>query len=147
MAEALSIKVLFFDTVSLMPIGNAVSVNTLEELLQNSDFVSVNVSSLPENKHLISKPQLDIMKKGSFLINTSYGDAVDGFALADAIKSGHLGGAAIDAHPESNTPGNGSSKFTSPLQNVRNVILTPNYGNSGTVNISFINNRIFHPCW
>lgn len=129
MAEALSIKVLFYDTISLMPIGNAVAVSTMDELLQKSDFVSVNVSSLAENKNLISKSELEQMKKGSFLINTSYGDAVDAVALAESIKSGHLGGAAIDSHSESVTPDKGSTKFTSPLQNVKNVILTPHYGN------------------
>ncbi|KAI8930334.1 D-isomer specific 2-hydroxyacid dehydrogenase [Entophlyctis helioformis] len=122
MAEALSLRVLFYDAVSLMPIGRAQPTDSLDELLAQSDYVSLNISASPENVNLFNKDVIAKMKKGSCLINVSAGDAVDQQALADAIKSGHLAGAAIDIHP----PGSVSSKtFTSPLQNVPNVILTP----------------------
>ncbi|KAJ3305411.1 hypothetical protein HDV03_001505 [Kappamyces sp. JEL0829] len=125
MAEALSIKVLFYDTVSLMPIGNSVAVTSLSELLTKSDFVSVNITASPENKNLFGKEQFAMMKKGAFFLNASYGEAADINALAEAIKSGHLGGAAIDAYPSA--PSKGEKKFQSPLQNLPNVILTPQY--------------------
>lgn len=128
MAEALSIKVLFYDTVSIMPIGNAVAVTSMSELLAQSDFVVVNVTSSLENKHLMGKEQFELMKKGAFFINAGYGDVADHQALAQAIKSGHLGGAAIDTYPEETLPKKGQAKLVSPLQGLRNVILTPSYG-------------------
>ncbi|KAJ2998420.1 hypothetical protein HDV02_004535 [Globomyces sp. JEL0801] len=117
MAEALSIKVIFYDLMALMPI---VTVSSVDELLAQSDFVSLHVTCHPDNKHLIGKEQLLKMKKGIDL-------KVDHEALAEVIKSGHLGGAAIDVFPDSDTPVKSNSKFTSPLQNLRNVILTPAY--------------------
>ncbi len=76
MAEALSVKVIFYDVISLMPIGNAVAVSSLKELLEKSDFVSVNVSPTVENKNLFDKEQFAIMKKGAFFLNASYGEVV-----------------------------------------------------------------------
>ena len=128
LAEALGIKVLFFDQVSIMPIGNSVAVTSLEELLGKSDFVSINITHCQENKGIFDVEQFRSMKKGSFLINAGFGDAVNQESLADAIKSGHLGGAAIDVFPEGVVPSKGVSKFVSPLQNLPNVILTPSYG-------------------
>jgi D-3-phosphoglycerate dehydrogenase len=129
MAEALSLRVIFFDSVALMPIGRASPCSSLQELLQTSDFVSINVSTMPENKHMIGKKELALMKPKSYLINTSFGDAVDPEALAEAIKSGHLAGAAIDSFPQkSELDAQTSGKFVSPLQNLPNVILTPHYG-------------------
>ena len=130
LAEALSIKVLFYDQASIMPIGNSVAVASIDELLQKSDFVTINITHCLENKGIFGAEQFERMKKGSFLINAGFGDAVDQAALAQAIKSGHLGGAAIDVFPEGLEPVKGvSSKFLSPLQNQPNVILTPSYGN------------------
>lgn len=128
LAEALSIKVIFYDQASIMPIGNSVAVASLDELLQSSDFVTINITHCHENKGLFLAEQFQRMKKGSFLINASFGDAVDHAALAQAIKSGHLGGAAVDVFPEGVEPVKGVSKFVSPLQNLPNVILTPHYG-------------------
>ncbi|KAJ3106412.1 hypothetical protein HDU97_006397 [Phlyctochytrium planicorne] len=126
MAEALSMRVIFYDTVNLMPIGRAEQKLTLDELLTESDFVALNVSAIPENNKMIGEAQLAKMKKGSFLINTSCGESVDVNALAAAIKSNHLAGAAIDVFPSE--PKSRSDKFSSPLQNLSNVILTPHIG-------------------
>jgi D-3-phosphoglycerate dehydrogenase len=129
MAEALSLRVIFYDSVALMPIGRASPCASLHELLQSSDFVSINVSTMPENKHMIGKKELALMKPKSYLINTSFGDAVDPEALAEAIKSGHLAGAALDSFPmKSELDAQATGKFVSPLQNLPNVILTPHYG-------------------
>lgn len=125
MAEALSMRVIFYDTLALMPIGRAQPVNSLNELLEQSDYVSISISSEAENKNLIGKEQIQKMKKGAYLLNHSYGHAVDLDALAEAIKSGHLRGAGIDVFPEEPVK---SKEFKSVLQNAFNVILTPHYG-------------------
>jgi D-3-phosphoglycerate dehydrogenase len=123
MAEALSLKVLFYDITSIMPIGRAEPCASLESLLAASDFVALNVSSLESNVKMFGAKQFATMKQHSYFINTSFGDAVDHDALADSIKSGHLGGAAIDVYPsKSNTAPN-------PLVGLKNVILTPRIGN------------------
>ncbi|KAJ3203854.1 hypothetical protein HDU67_009896 [Dinochytrium kinnereticum] len=128
MAEALSLRVIFYDTVNLMPIGRAEQKLTLDDVLAESDFVAINVSPLVENDKMIAAPQFAKMKKGSFLINTSYGDAVDLDALADAVKSGHLAGAAIDVFPQSQSPKSRKDRFESVLLGLPNVILTPHIG-------------------
>ncbi|KAK5666302.1 D-3-phosphoglycerate dehydrogenase 2 [Batrachochytrium dendrobatidis] len=122
MAEALSICVIFYDELSLMPIGRAKPVDTLDELLAKSDYVAINITSTPENDGLFDKNMLAKMKQGSYLINASASEAVDHAALADAIKSKHIAGAAIDAIPAHEIDG---KTFKSPLQSARNVILTP----------------------
>jgi D-3-phosphoglycerate dehydrogenase len=127
MAEALSLKVIFYDTLANMPIGRAEPRSTMDQVLQESDFISIHVSTLPENKHMFSEKEFAKMKKNSYLINCSYGDAVDNDALAKAISSGHLKGAGIDAHGE-NEPKNNKGEFKSPLIGLPNVILTPHYG-------------------
>ncbi|KAJ3415695.1 hypothetical protein HDV05_004373 [Chytridiales sp. JEL 0842] len=126
MAEALSMQIIFYDNVALMPIGRAMPKNTLDELLVESDFVALNVSSIPENVKFIGEKQLAKMKKGSYLINASFGDAIDLDALAASLKSGHLAGAAIDCFP--NQPKTKSTNFTNPLMGLKNVIMTPNIG-------------------
>jgi D-3-phosphoglycerate dehydrogenase len=125
MAEALSLRVIFFDSVQLMPIGRATQCASLKELLQKSDFVSINVSHTVENINLIGKNELALMKPKSYLINTSFGEAVNHDDLAEAVTSGHLQGAAIDSFP---TEVENTIPFKSVLQNLRNVILTPHYG-------------------
>eukprot|EP00842_Homolaphlyctis_polyrhiza_P006929 jgi/Hompol1/825/HPOL_003436-RA len=122
MAEALSLHVIFYDSASVMPIGRAEAMSSIEELVAQSDYVAINITPTPENRGLFGKDLIAKMKKGSYLINVSSEDAVDHQALADAIKDGHIAGAAIDAVPTSSING---AKFTSPLQKMRNVILTP----------------------
>ncbi|KAJ1569163.1 hypothetical protein HK405_009038 [Cladochytrium tenue] len=105
-----------------MPIGRAESKPSVDAVLASSDFLVLNVEAAPENVGLIGKKELAVMKKGSYLINPSFGDAVDIPALADALSSGHLEGAAIDAEPSG---GASAGDALAPLQGLKNVILTP----------------------
>ncbi|KAI9332241.1 D-3-phosphoglycerate dehydrogenase [Obelidium mucronatum] len=126
MAEALSLQVVFYDTNSVMPIGRATSRKTLDELLKESDYVALNVTSTPENVKLIGKRELGLMKKTSYLINASYGEAVDIDALAEAVKSGQIRGCALDVFP--NQPNGKKAEFKTPLMGLKNVLMTPNIG-------------------
>jgi D-3-phosphoglycerate dehydrogenase len=126
LAEDLGMRVLYFDIISKLPLGNAKNCNSLTELLKESDFVTLHVPATAQTKWMINTAQLEAMKKGSFLINASRGTVVDIPALVDALKSKHLAGAAIDVFPEEpeiNTP-----SFISELQGLPNVILTPHIG-------------------
>eukprot|EP00172_Hildenbrandia_rubra_P001980 Plantae.Rhodophyta-Hildenbrandia_rubra.ctg26253.p1 GENE.Plantae.Rhodophyta-Hildenbrandia_rubra.ctg26253~~Plantae.Rhodophyta-Hildenbrandia_rubra.ctg26253.p1 ORF type:complete len:296 (+),score=75.69 Plantae.Rhodophyta-Hildenbrandia_rubra.ctg26253:410-1297(+) len=125
---AVGLKVVYYDVVKKLCIGNAKECESLEELLGMADFVSLHVPKLESTNGLIGKRELGLMKKGAMLLNASRGTVVDIDALAEAIKSGHIGGAAIDVYPSepaSNGPG-----FESPLQGLPNVILTPHIGGS-----------------
>jgi D-3-phosphoglycerate dehydrogenase len=124
MAEALSLKVLFYDCLSLMPLGRAQPMDSLTSLLEQSDFVSINISCTEENKNLFSKEILQKMKKDSYLINTSFGEAVDLDALAEYIQQGHLKGAAIDVYPESFLSSTCNLLKEHKLTQVPNVILS-----------------------
>ncbi|MAE75048.1 MAG: phosphoglycerate dehydrogenase [Bdellovibrionaceae bacterium] len=128
LAEGMGMKVLFYDVIKKLPMGNAQSIETLEELLSQSDFVSLHVPETPETKNMISKQQLMHMKEGGFLINASRGTVVVIEHLVEALKSGHVGGAAVDVFPEE--PKNNQEAFHSPLQGLANVILTPHIGGS-----------------
>ncbi|MGZ3452895.1 MAG: phosphoglycerate dehydrogenase [Polyangiales bacterium] len=128
MAEMLGMQVIFYDRVAKLPMGNNRSVPTLEELLAHSDFVTLHVPETPQTKNMIGAAELAHMKKGSYLLNASRGTVVVIPALAEAIKSGHLAGAAVDVFPEE-PEGNGEG-FQTPLQGLPNVILTPHIGGS-----------------
>lgn len=128
LAEALGLKVIFYDVIKKLPLGNAYSANSLEDLLENSDFVTLHVPEAPETMNLISKRELSRMKKGSFLINASRGTVVVIEDLVAALKSGHIAGCAVDVFPSE--PSSNKEKFESPLQNLSNVILTPHIGGS-----------------
>ncbi len=128
LAEALGMKVLFFDVVKKLPLGNAGVTNSLAELLGKSDFISLHVPETPETRDLISPRELSQMKRGSYLINASRGSVVVIPALVEALKSRHLAGCAIDVFPEE--PASNKDKFVSPLQGLPNVILTPHVGGS-----------------
>jgi len=128
LAESLGLKVVFYDVVKKLPLGNAVAKSSLEELLKVSDFVTLHVPETPETKDMIGAKELAQMKKGSYLINASRGTVVVIEALVDALKSKHIAGCAIDVFPEE--PASNKEKFKSPLQGVPNVILTPHIGGS-----------------
>ncbi|KAF8078687.1 hypothetical protein FPV67DRAFT_72546 [Lyophyllum atratum] len=135
LAESFGIRVLFYDVVNIMPLGSARQVPTLSALLSEADFVTLHVPELPETTNLISTQQLREMKKGSYLINNARGKVVDIPALVEAIKSGHLAGAAIDVFPHepgSNGPGfdDKLNPWASELRTLPNVILTPHIGGS-----------------
>ena len=128
LAEGLGMRVLFYDHTPKLPMGNNVAVASLDELLSRADFVSLHVPETPQTKNLIGAREIGLMRKGSFLLNASRGSVVVIPALAEAIAGGHLGGAAVDVYPEE--PESNSDGFTTPLQKLSNVILTPHVGGS-----------------
>jgi D-3-phosphoglycerate dehydrogenase len=128
LAESLGMKVVFYDIETKLPLGNASAVKSLKELLQQSDIVSLHVPETALTKNLINKSNLKYFKQGAILINYARGEVVDLPALAKHLEEGHLGGAAIDVFPWE--PEKSGDTFTSPLQGLSNVLLTPHVGGS-----------------
>jgi D-3-phosphoglycerate dehydrogenase len=128
LAEALGMKVAFWDTGSKLPMGNNRACASLRELLQTADFVTLHVPATPATREMIGEAELKAMRKGSYLLNLSRGSVVVLPALADAIRTGHLAGAAVDVYPEE--PESNSDGFETPLRGLPNVILTPHVGGS-----------------
>jgi D-3-phosphoglycerate dehydrogenase len=128
LAEGLGMKVIYFDAETKLPLGNAENVKTLKDLVSKSEIVSLHVPELPSTKNLINKNLLKSFRKGSILINYARGEVVDIDALAKSLSEGHLGGAAIDVFPWE--PEKNGDKFTSPLQGLNNVLLSPHIGGS-----------------
>ena len=120
MAEALGMHVYYYDIEGKLPLGNAQSLESLDELIKISDIVTLHVPETPETTNLINKENLSKFKKGSYLLNLSRGNVVDIDALKEALESGHIQGAAIDVFPEE--PKDKNEKFVSPLQGMPNVI-------------------------
>jgi len=127
-AEALGMKVQFYDFLPKNPLGNAKRCETLEECLSSSDFITLHLPSTIQTFHLLSFPQFQFMKKGAYLINTSRGSTIHLPALIKALETGHLAGAAIDVFP--NEPENHQARFITELQGLSHVILTPHIGGS-----------------
>lgn len=127
-AEFMGMKVVFFDIAAKLPMGNNHAVKTLDELLGQSDFVTLHVPETPQTRGMIGAHELAAMKPGAYLLNASRGTVVDIPALAEALKSGHVGGAAIDVFPEE--PETNSDGFKTPLQGLGNVVMTPHIGGS-----------------
>lgn len=128
LAEAMGMKVIFYDVVKKLPLGNAQSKVQLGDLLAEADFVSFHVPETPETKNMMTAKEIAKMKRGSFLINASRGTVIQIEDLASALKENHLGGAAVDVFPIE--PASNKEKFKSPLQGLKNVILTPHIGGS-----------------
>jgi D-3-phosphoglycerate dehydrogenase / 2-oxoglutarate reductase len=128
LAEGLGMKVIYYDVETKLPLGNATDSGSLKELLLRSDVVSLHVPENPSTKNLINKNNLKYFKKGSILLNYARGEVVDLDALAKALKDGSIGGAAIDVFPWE--PEKNGDTFTSPLQGLPNVLLTPHIGGS-----------------
>ena len=128
LAESLGMKVIFYDTETKLPLGNAESRKTLKELVGKSDVISLHVPELPTTKNMINKNILKFFKPGSILINYARGEVVDLDALAKSLSDGQLGGAAIDVFPWE--PEKNGDTFTTPLQGLSNVLLTPHIGGS-----------------
>lgn len=127
-AEALGMQVLFYDHVAKLPMGNNTTVASLSELLSRSDYVSLHVPETPQTKNMIGAEEIARMRPGAYLLNASRGTVVVIEALADALRRGHLAGAAIDVYPEE--PEANVNEFRTPLQGLPNVILTPHVGGS-----------------
>jgi D-3-phosphoglycerate dehydrogenase len=128
LAEALGMRVVYFDIAAKLPMGNNRPLPTLDALLAESDFVSLHVPATPETRDMIGAAQIARMRKGSYLLNASRGSVVVIPALVEALRSGHLAGAAIDVYPEE--PESNSDGFRTELQRLSNVILTPHIGGS-----------------
>ncbi|MBN8783018.1 MAG: D-3-phosphoglycerate dehydrogenase [Sphingobacteriales bacterium SCN 48-20] len=128
LAEALGMKVMFYDTETKLPLGNAADGKTLKDVLSKSDVVTMHVPETAQTKNLINKSNLKYFKKGSILINYARGEVVELEALRKYIVDGHIGGAAIDVFPWE--PEKNGDRFQTPLQDLPNVILTPHIGGS-----------------
>lgn len=128
LAEAFGMRVLYHDVVPRLPMGNAQQLPTLDALLPRVDVLTLHVPEDPSTRNLIDAERLRRMRRGSYLINASRGTVVDIDALAEALRSGHLGGAAIDVFPRE--PRSNDEPFESPLRGLPNVILTPHIGGS-----------------
>ncbi|MGZ8524569.1 MAG: phosphoglycerate dehydrogenase [Chitinophagaceae bacterium] len=128
LAEAMGMKVIFYDVETKLPLGNATDGKTLKDVLGKADIVTLHVPETGQTKNLINKANLKYFKKGSILINYARGEVVDLEALRKAITEGHLGGAAIDVFPWE--PEKNGDRFQTPLQDLPNVILTPHIGGS-----------------
>lgn len=128
LAESLGMQVIYFDVVTKLPLGNARQVGSMSELLAQADVVSLHVPELASTKNMMAAAQFAQMKKGSIFINAARGTCVDIDALAAALESGHIAGAAIDVFPKE--PKANDEEFLSPLRKFDNVILTPHIGGS-----------------
>lgn len=128
LAEAVGMRVRYYDVVTKLPLGNAVPCRSLKELVSQSDIISLHVPETSQTKNMINKGILKNFRKGSILINYARGEVVDIDALAKALESGQLSGAAIDVFPWE--PEKNGDSFNTPLQQMPNVLLTPHIGGS-----------------
>jgi len=128
LAESLGMRVIYFDIKSKLPIGNAQPVPTLDALLKESHVLSLHVPQDEKTDRLIGANEIAKMRPGAMLVNASRGNVVDIDALANALRSNQLGGAAIDVFPVE--PKSNNDSFESPLRGIDNCILTPHIGGS-----------------
>ncbi len=126
LAEMLGMEVYFYDIIERLPLGNAKPCKSLKELLQTADVITLHMDGRKENTNLISEKEFRLMKEGAILVNTSRGHIVDINALIKYIKTGKILGAGLDVFPKE--PKSNTEPFSSPLQNLENVILTPHIG-------------------
>ncbi len=128
LAEALGMQVYYYDIENKLPLGNARAMDSLKELLESVDAVSLHVPATTETCNMIGATEIACMKPGSYLINAARGNVVDIDALTAALDSGHIRGAAIDVFPTE--PASNQDEFISPLRRYDQVILTPHIGGS-----------------
>lgn len=128
LAEAMGMQVIYYDIATKLPHGNAKQIRELNELLKRSNIVTLHVPSDPTTRNMINAETLKAMRKGAMLVNHSRGDVVDLGAVKKAVNSGKLAGAAVDVFPEE--PEKSGDRFSSVLQGLPNVILTPHIGGS-----------------
>ena len=128
MAEAMGMRVQFFDIETKLPLGNAQAKKSIKEIVSSSDIISLHVPETNQTKNLINKVVLKQFKTGSILVNYARGEVVDLDALAEAIKDKQIAGAAIDVFPVE--PEKNGDAFSTPLQGLSNVLLTPHIGGS-----------------
>ena len=128
LAESLGMKVIFYDTETMLPMGNARAEKSFREVVGKSDIITLHVPELPTTRNMVNKNNLKYFKPGSILINYARGEVVDLDALRKALVEKHLGGAAVDVYPWE--PEKNGDSFNTPLQGLSNVILTPHIGGS-----------------
>ena len=144
LAEAMGMEVYYYDVVEKLQLGNAKKCNTLKELLQLADFVTLHVDGRPSNRNFFGPAEFEAMKDGVIFLNLSRGHVVDIPSLVKHIKSGKIKGTAVDVFPHE--PVNNTEEFVNELRGLPNVILTPHIGGSTSEaqeNIAhFVPNRI-----
>lgn len=127
LAEAIGMRVYYYDVADQLALGNAIRCNSLEDLLNVSDVVTLHIDDNKANNNFIGEREINQMKDGAMLINLARGFVVDIPALVNGLKSGKLGGAAVDVYPEEPRS---NGEFITELQGIPNVILTPHVGGS-----------------
>ncbi|WP_144607084.1 phosphoglycerate dehydrogenase [Algoriphagus algorifonticola] len=128
LAENMGMNVFYYDVIEKLALGNATKLDSLDQLLETCDIVSLHVDGRKDNNCLLDKKRIQKMKKGAILVNLSRGHVVEIEALKEAMESGHLRGCAVDVFPEE--PKNNSEPFVSELIGLPNTILTPHIGGS-----------------
>ena len=128
LCESIGMKVIYYDKVDKLSIGNAVKSNSLKPLLEKSDIISIHIDGIKENTNFFGSKEFNLMKKGSVLINYSRGNVLDIDSLIENIISGKLLGAALDVFPKE--PLNNEEEFVSKLIGLKNIILSPHIGGS-----------------
>ena len=130
LAESLGMRVVYYDIETKLALGNVTPVATLDALLPVSDIVTLHVPETAQTAGMMGAREMALMKPGARLINNARGSVVDLPALADALASGHLAGAALDVFP--NEPKGNSAPFECPLRGLDHVMLTPHVAGSTT---------------
>lgn len=135
LAEAMGMKVIYYDVLNIMGLGTAQQMPTLDALLETADFVTLHVPEIPETKNMLGEKEMEKMKQGSYLLNASRGSVIDIPSLIKYMQNGKLAGAALDVYP--NEPGGNGPNFNDQLNSwgkelcaLKNLILTPHIGGS-----------------
>ncbi|RBL87968.1 phosphoglycerate dehydrogenase [Chitinophaga flava] len=128
LAEGMGMNVMYYDAETKLPLGNAVQQRSLKELFEQADIISLHVPSNRSTENMINQETLSYVKKGAIFLNYARGEVVDLEALKEALESGQLSGAAVDVFPVE--PEKNGAAFSTPLQKLSNVILTPHIGGS-----------------
>ncbi|MBC9928738.1 phosphoglycerate dehydrogenase [Chitinophaga qingshengii] len=128
LAENMGMNVMYYDAETKLPLGNAVQQRTLKELFEQADIISLHVPSNKTTEMMINRETLSYVKKGAIFLNYARGEVVDLEALKESLESGQLSGAAVDVFPVE--PEKNGAAFSTPLQKLSNVILTPHIGGS-----------------
>lgn len=128
LAEALGMHVIYYDVVTKLPLGNAVQKDSMKELLEEADVITLHVPASDSTRNMITEKELSRVKEGAIFLNYARGNVVDLDALRKQIESGRISGAAVDVFPKE--PKKNGEEFESPLRNLPNVILTPHIGGS-----------------
>ncbi len=124
-AQSFGMEIIAYDPYISKAHARDISVKLVSfpELIKQADYITIHIPSTPETKHIINKETINQMKEGVRIINCARGGIIDEAALAEAVKSGKVGGAALDVF-EKEPP------FDSPVLGLENIIVTPHLGAS-----------------